>query len=71
MQPDVVTSVKTPFCSETQGLCGSVRTCVVDTVTDDTSALVKEVTTHHPSLWSVFGTWSLDTAVALDEVAQL
>ena len=45
VQPDVMTSVKTPFCFETQGPCGSVRTCDVDTVTDDTSAQVKDVTT--------------------------
>ena len=29
---------------ETQGPCGSVRTCDVETVTGDTSAQVKEVT---------------------------
>ena len=43
VQPDVMTDVKTPFC--TQRPCGSVRTCDVDTVTDDTSAQVKDVTT--------------------------
>ena len=45
VQPDVMTYVKTSFCFETQGPCGSVRTCDVDTVTDDTSAKVKDVTT--------------------------
>ena len=44
VQPDVVTHVKTPFCFETQGTCESVRTCDVDTVTDDTSARVENVT---------------------------
>ena len=39
-----MTNVKTPFCFETQGPCGSVRTCIVDTVTDDTIAQVKDVT---------------------------
>ena len=29
---------------ETQGPCGSVRSCGVDTVTDDTGAQVKDVT---------------------------
>ena len=44
VRPDVMTNVKTPFCVETPGLCKSVRTCDVDTVTDDTSAQVKDVT---------------------------
>ena len=39
-----MTNVKAPFCFETQGPCGSVRTCDVDTVTDDTCAQVKDVT---------------------------
>ena len=41
---DVMTNVKTPFCFETQGPCGSVRRCSDDTVTVDTSAEVKDVT---------------------------
>ena len=36
VQPDVMTDVKTPFCFETQGPCGSVRRCSDDTVTHDT-----------------------------------
>ena len=44
VHPDVMTTVKTPFSLETQGPCGNVRTCDVDTVTDDTSAQVKDVT---------------------------
>ena len=44
VQPDVMTNVKTPFCLRLKGPCGSVRTCHVDTVTDDTGAQVKDVT---------------------------
>ena len=37
-------NVKTPFCFETQGPCGSVRTCRDDMVTYHTSAQVENVT---------------------------
>ena len=52
VQPDVMTSVKTPFCFETQRPCGSVHTCIVDTGTDDTSAQVKDVTLSVIISWS-------------------
>ena len=39
-----MTNVKTPFCFETQGPCGSVRKGGADTLTADSSAQVKDVT---------------------------